>query len=293
MAVEILRRRIKTTQDLRDIVSNMKMLSSVSILQYEQADKALDKYLRNLRDAFHVLAINGGLPQITDKKNKQSRSLFLLIGSDNGMVGRFNREITDNAVQYLREKRISLQNTFFITVGKRVSALAESKHFRTYRSYAVSNSVKAVSLLSENVILSIDEIIRKEHIDEVWVISHHREEHGQIKVERKKIIPFDVKRLQKLKSKKWETNNIPMLGVSTEKMFAELVNEALMISVAKEINASLASEHYTRMTNMQNAEKNIDENLEELNLEYQQQRQADITDELIDVISGAEAMKDK
>ena len=47
------------------------------------------------------------------------------------------------------------------------------------------------------------------------------------------------------------------------------------------------------MTNMQNAEKNIDENLEELNLEYQQQRQADITDELIDVISGAEAMKDK
>ena len=73
MAVEILRRRIKTTQDLRDIVSNMKMLSSVSILQYEQADKALDKYLRNLRDAFHILAIHHLLPQVTSAKVKKHR----------------------------------------------------------------------------------------------------------------------------------------------------------------------------------------------------------------------------
>ncbi len=45
------------------------------------------------------------------------------------------------------------------------------------------------------------------------------------------------------------------------------------------------------MTNMQNAEKNIDESLEQMNLEYQQERQENITDELIDVISGAEAVK--
>ena len=59
------------------------------------------------------------------------------------------------------------------------------------------------------------------------------------------------------------------------------------------LNDSLASEHFTRMTNMQEAEKNIDENLERMNLEYQQQRQENITDELIDVISGADAMRKK
>ena len=293
MAVEILRRRIKTTQDLRDIVGNMKMLSSVSILQYEQADKALDKYLHNLRDAFHILALNGGLPQINNRETLQPRYLFLLIGSDNGMVGRFNRDIVEEAKNYLRQKHIPMNSVWFVTVGKRVSALAENAGLKILNSYAVSNSVKAVSMLAENVILNIDTAIRKERISEVWIVSHHRGEHNQIGIERKKIIPFDVKRLQKLQYKKWETNNFPMLGVEASQMFAELVNEALMISVAKEINASLASEHYARMTNMQNAEKNIDENLEELNLEYQQQRQEDITDELIDVISGAEAMKDK
>lgn len=293
MAVEILRRRIKTTQDLRDIVSNMKMLSSVSILQYEQADKALDKYLRNLRDAFHILAIHHLLPQVTGTKVKKHRYLFLLIGSDNGMVGRFNREIVEKAKDYLRQKHISLNDVLFVTIGKRVSALAENNRLKVYQSYAVSNSVKAVAMLAENVILNIDETIRKERISDVFVVSHHRGEHNLISVDLKQVLPFDMKRLQKLCDKKWETNNIPQLGISAEKMFAELVNESLMINVGKEINASLAAEHYTRMTNMQNAEKNIDENLEELNLIYQQQRQEDITDELIDVISGAEAMKDK
>lgn len=293
MAVEILRRRIKTTQDLRDIVSNMKMLSSVSILQYEQADKALDKYLRNLRDAFHILAIHHLLPQVTSAKVKKHRYLFLLIGSDNGMVGRFNREIVEKAKDYLRQKHISLNDVLFVTIGKRVSALAENNRLKVYQSYAVSNSVKAVVMLAENVILNIDETIRKERVSDVFVVSHHRGEHNLISVDLKQVLPFDMKRLQKLCDKKWETNNIPQLGIPAEKMFAELVNESLMINVGKEINASLAAEHYTRMTNMQNAEKNIDENLEELNLIYQQQRQEDITDELIDVISGAEAMKDK
>lgn len=293
MAVEILRRRIKTTQDLRDIVSNMKMLSSVSILQYEQADKALDKYLRNLRDAFHILAIHHLLPQVTSAKVKKHRYLFLLIGSDNGMVGRFNREIVEKAKDYLRQKHISLNDVLFVTIGKRVSALAENNRLKVYQSYAVSNSVKAVAMLAENVILDIDETIRKERISDVFVVSHHRGEHNLISVDLKQVLPFDMKRLQKLCDKKWETNNIPQLGIPAEKMFTELVNESLMINVGKEINASLEAEHYTRMTNMQNAEKNIDENLEELNLIYQQQRQEDITDELIDVISGAEAMKDK
>lgn len=293
MAVEILRRKIKTTEDLRDIVSNMKMLSSVSILQYEEADKALDKYLHNLRDAFHILALNHGLPQINVKHSKEPRHLFILIGSDNGMVGRFNREIVESAKSFLRQKRINIHDAMFITIGRRVSALAENSRLRLFKSYAVSNSVKTVSLLAENVILNLDEAVNKERISDVWIISHHRRTPVSVEVSQRQIMPFDLKRLQRFKDKKWETNNIPMLGIPANKMFAELINESLMITMAKEINASLASEHFTRMTNMQNAEKNIDENLEELNLEYQQQRQEDITDELIDVISGAEAMKDK
>ena len=61
MVLEVLQRKIKTTQDLRDIVSTMKTLSSVSILQYEKANQALARYRRNLRDAFHAVIKYQGL----------------------------------------------------------------------------------------------------------------------------------------------------------------------------------------------------------------------------------------
>ena len=61
-SLESLQKRIKTTQDLRDIVSMMKTLSSVSILQYDEALVSLKGYRKNIRDAFHALVKRGNLP---------------------------------------------------------------------------------------------------------------------------------------------------------------------------------------------------------------------------------------
>lgn len=293
MPVEALKRKIKTTNDLRDIVSNMKALSSVSILQYEQANKALEKYQRNLRDAFQVLIIHNSVPNLSEKGNAQAANLFILIGSDNGMVGRFNKDVLDTARQYQQDKNIRRENIHCITLGKRLSVLAEQAKMKIICGYAMPNAVKTVTPLAETIILKIDEAIRKERIGKVFVFYHRRKEHAGIEMKTHKLLPIDKNMIKTAQSKKWETNNVPMLPVDGHKMFAALVNEILMIALSKAINSSLAAEHFTRMTNMQNAEKNIDENLEELNLIYQQQRQEEITDELIDVISGAEAVRQK
>ena len=129
MPAEALQRKIKTTKDLREIVSNMKTLSSVSILQYEQANTVLREYRRNLRDAFHALAIHNHIPNLTTPPRTHPRYLFILIGSDNGMVGRFNRELTENVKDFIKTQNINLADTYFITVGKRLSVLAEQAKF--------------------------------------------------------------------------------------------------------------------------------------------------------------------
>lgn len=293
MPAEALQRKIKITQDLREIVSNMKTLSSVSILQYEQANTVLDKYQRNLRDAFHALAIHNGIPKITATKTASQRYLFILIGSDNGMVGRFNRDIIDKVSAFIKEHKIGRQDLYFVTIGKRLSGLAEQADFRILSGFATSNSVKSVISLTETVLMRIEKAIRQTRVTDIYTCYHCRNNNGGVDTEIIKILPVENSVLQKFKYKKWETNNIPMLPVENSKMFAALVNEMLMISIAKQINSSLSAEHFTRMTNMQNAEKNIDDNLEEMNLVYQQQRQEEITNELIDVISGANAMQDE
>ncbi len=290
MTIEALKKRIKVTEDLREIVGTMKALSSVSILQYEQANTALAQYRRNLQDAFQALIKQGGLPNMGEK-SEQGKQLVILIGTDNGMVGKFNKEILDKAKVDLKKQGVSLKNTLFLTIGKRIGGLAAQSNLKLYAKYAVANSVKMVNTIAETVIMKIDEATRKEHITSVCVWYHKRNKNEPVSLQKQQIIPFDFAAYQKLKEKPWGTNNLPLIPIERKQMFAALLNEYLTIALASQLNYSLAAEHYTRMTNMQNAEKNIDESLEQMNLEYQQERQENITDELIDVISGAEAVK--
>lgn len=290
MPIENLKRRIKVTEDLREIVGTMKALSSVSILQYEQANTALESYRSNLKDAFHALVRQGGALQ-NIQPSGNNRQLVILIGSDNGMVGKFNKEIIDMAKTDLRRQGVATKDVLFLTIGKRIGSIAAQNNFRLYAKYAVANSVKMVNTIAETVIMKIDEAVRKEHVGIVSVWYHKRRKNMPINVQKQQIIPFDLSAYKKLKDKPWGTNNIPLIPVERKKMFTALLNEYLTIALASQLNYSLAAEHYTRMTNMQNAEKNIDKSLEEMNLSYQQERQENITDELIDVISGAEAVK--
>ena len=291
MPTEALQRKIKVTGELREIVSNMKTLSSVSILQYERANASLEKYQKNLRDAFLALSLHNGVPKIAISEQKKKKYLLLLVGSDNGMVGRFNKEVVEEVKRYLKKNNIKTSEASCITIGKRVGMLAEQAKFSIFAGYGMANSVKSVTLLAETLILKLDEATRKNDFTDAILFYHQRKSHGNVGNERRRIIPFDPAGFKYLKKQKWETNNIPMVAADYDKMFAALVNEALIITISKSLHASLAAEHFTRMTNMQNAEKNIDENLEEMNLLYQQQRQDEITDELIDVISGANAMR--
>ncbi|MBQ7632496.1 MAG: F0F1 ATP synthase subunit gamma [Alphaproteobacteria bacterium] len=293
MPAEALQRKIKTTQELREIVGNMKTLSSVSILQYEQANTVLEKYQHNLRDAIHILAMHNGIPQFISANFRNPRYLIIIIGSDNGMVGRFNREIIEYVQSFIKTRKIAADSSCFITIGKRLSQLAEQADLRLIAGYATSNSVKAVISLAETIIMRIEQAMRSQRITDIYICYHRRGNAGNTAVEMKKILPVDADSLLKLKNKKWDTNNIPMMPVDKSKMFAALVGEIMMIALAKQINSSLAAEHFIRMTNMQNAEKNIDENLATMNLEFQQQRQDEITGELIDVVSGANAMNEK
>lgn len=292
MSLESLQRKIKTTGELREIVSTMKTLSSASILQYEQANASLKSYRRNLHDAFHALVRQKGLPPIVHNHGKE-KYLHIIIGSDNGMVGKFNRELMQTVIKDIQKQKITLQETFFLSIGKRITMLAEQQKLPLLAQYAIANSIKTVSILAENLILRLDNIMATQKISHVILWFHKRNKTGGVKIEKKQIIPFDSSVLKELKDKPWETNNLPMLPYNIQKLFSALVRQSLIITLNSAINYSLAAEHFTRMTNMQNAENNIDENLAELDQQYQQQRQEQITDELIDIISGAEAIKKK
>ena len=288
MTLESLSKSIKTTTDLRDIVSTMKALSSASILQYEKAQQSLENYMENIKKAFHVLMINNALQ--TPPKRVFKGTLAIVIGADNGLVGRFNKDVLSKAVVYLKEEGISEKETHFISVGKRIASLLESRDYQIKANYASSNSIKTVSTIAQSVITKMEQVLSEQPNTRVFLF-YHKRNGGSVQMEKVQIWPSSEESFKRLKSKKWQTNNIPTFRMPAPKMKSFLMREYLTMILFSAITMSLSAEHYTRMINMQNAEKNIDERLEEMNLVYQQKRQEAITEELIDIVSGAEAMK--
>lgn len=291
MSLEALNKRIKTTTDLRDIVSTMKMLSSVSVGQYERALLSLNAYARTVREGFQGLLQNDEFfytPQPI--KNPRPKTVAVVIGSDNGLVGRFNRDVMMAAKEALAEREV-LDSARFLCVGKRVGLLAESQKLSIAATYAVSNSLKEIASVAAMILLRLNDILVKEQIEQVFVFYSYRQSGAPLRIEMRQLMPLPYKNLTELRHRKWEGRSLPLITAERRQLFSALIHEYLTVVLTRALTASLAAEHYTRMVNMQQAEQNIDASLEEMNLTYQQMRQTSITDELIDIVSGAESMK--
>ncbi len=75
------------------------------------------------------------------------------------------------------------------------------------------------------------------------------------------------------------------------RLFSALIRQYVFVSLYRACVESMASENASRLTSMQAAEKNIEDRLEELNAQYRHERQSSITSELLDIISGFEALQ--
>lgn len=140
------------------------------------------------------------LPNLNIAKNAHRRYLYILIGSDNGMVGRFNKEIIEKVNSDLRQKHLSKQDVLFLVIGKRLAMLAEQTNWQIWTMYANANSVKAVSSLAESIILKIDEVTQKERISNVCVWYHQRYGNASVRLDAREIIPISLENIEKLKT---------------------------------------------------------------------------------------------
>lgn len=292
MTLEGLSKRIKTTTDLKGIVSTMKMLSSVSIAQYEKALVSILQYRKTLEDAFLGLMLNSSwLPKNILREKTTGKILMILIGTDNGLVGRFNRDILIRAAQLADELGYQSAQTTTLCVGRKLGLIASQTN-PPQAVFAISNSIKEIASIAGTLLVKIDELALKERIETVFIVYNEKEK-GRTKPQIRQLMPLSYHHFKELKNRHWEGKTYPLLTLDSQEMLGALSKEYLSAILTHALTASLAAEHYARMLNMQQAEKNINDSLSELELEYQQARQNAITDELIDIVSGAESLTQK
>lgn len=291
--IETLRRRIRTAEDLQSVVKTMKGLAAVSIRQYERAVESLADYDRAVELGFQVLLRQrpDALAHVADDGDE--RVAAIVFGSEQGLCGPLNREIAQHMLGHFERVKVEPNRRVIAVVGARVVVQMEAAGQPITDFFSPPGSVAGITPCIQDMLVRIETWRTEQQVNRI-LLFHHRPTLGRSYRPRLvHLLPIDMHWLRSLGSKSWPTRALPMFTMDWQQLFSSLVRQHLFVSLYRAFAESLASENTSRLASMQAAEKNIEERLQRLQMSFHRQRQAVITEELLDVTAGFEAMNKK
>jgi F-type H+-transporting ATPase subunit gamma len=290
--IQSLKRKIDSTKDLQSVVKTMKTLAAVNIRQYEQATRALKDYFRTVEMGFQVVLQERSRARLTTRTKPKGRTGAIVFGSDQGMAGSLNEQIVAHAIDMLDKEPEKKDKLVLLAVGERAYGHLEDEGFFISDNFNLPGSVYGTTPYVQKIVMYIESWNRKYGIDRVLLFHNQPTSQASFRPHMVRMLPLDRQWLDQLKKKKWESRCLPTFTMDPDILFSSLIRKYLFVSIFRGFVESLASENAARLASMQGAEKNIGERLTELNNQYHQQRQMSITEELLDIVAGFEAMKE-
>jgi F-type H+-transporting ATPase subunit gamma len=286
--IQELGKRLETAGELLGVVKTMKSLAAVNIRTYETAARALDSYDEVVQTGFKMFFSRQG-----ELREHQGRRhvLVLALGSDQGMCGQFNEAVLETVEERHQAMKARELSVDFWTVGERVYHGVRDMGLGPRRHFDLPGSLEAVTPLVQDLIRSLDQA-RSEQGVESFHVFHNRLGQGRSSyaMSTRRLLPLDREWLERIRKDPDTGRQIPMLGLPREELFFHLFEEYLTVGLFRALAQSLASENAARLSSMQAAEKNIQEMQEELQADFREARQKQITEELFDVVAGFEAV---
>lgn len=288
--VEQLNRKLRIGEELHSVVGTMKGLAAVAIHDYERAVRALREYTATIEQGLQILFF-GRPDSVPVESPAEGRVVVIVVGTDQGLCGPINREIARAALEWCEEHQVSRGNRLVVALGARAARELESAGLPPSEHVALPSSVEAIARVVDDLIVRIDRWRTEREVDRVMVFFQHPLQRTQRTTRMFQVIPPDVHRLRGIAERPWPTRMLPASPHEREVLLAGLLREDLFIALYRAIAEGKTAEHGARLSAMQAAEQNIEERLEVLRTQYHQLRQAQITEELLDVVSGFEALE--
>jgi F-type H+-transporting ATPase subunit gamma len=268
----------------------MKALAAVTIRQYEKAVESLGEYSRAVELGFQVMLKQKPPGVGLTQPALNERVGAIVFGSDQGMVGQFNEVIARYAAQELEERKVNEENLSLLAAGGRILGRLEEAGQPVDDLITLPASVAAVTPVVHSLVLKIESWRSKRGIDEVLLFFNRLLSGASYRPVTIQLLPVDIEWFGDLARKPWPSRAIPFFTMDWNRLFSWLIREYLFISLYRAFAESLASENASRLASMQVAERNIENRLDELNAQYNQQRQSAIDAELFDLVAGFEAL---
>jgi F-type H+-transporting ATPase subunit gamma len=283
-----LRARIASAVDLRSMARTMKTIAASNIGQYETAARSLDLYYEVVQDSLAVClrAARGTGPR-PPARPAAGRACAIVFGSDQGLVGQFNEVICAAALA----PRTAWQYDVVWAVGERAEAVLAERQAAIVHPLALPASIDAVTTLVGRLLIDIEASSTRDGVTR-FDVYHHRPvaPSGSIPAYQC-LLPLDREWQRSLLARPWPTPATPQVLPQGAATLRACIHEYLFVSLFRACTESLASENAARLSAMQRAEQNIEENLRGLTQTFHRQRQGAIDDELFDLVTGFEAQQ--
>ena len=280
-----IRNRISSVSSTMQITSAMKMVSAAKLKKAQDAILAMRPYSEKLSSLLGRLSSSIGEEVENHYADKRpvKKVLFVVISSNRGLCGAFNSNVIKTAYQAITEASSSAE-VEVISIGKKAKdALKNKTKVIADHSDIFDNlNYESATEISERIIASF---IAKQY-DEVRVVYNSFKNSATQIVKNEQLLPI----VQEQSSE--ATTEDYIYEPSAEEMVNQLIPKALKVQFFKAIRDSFASEHGARMTAMHKATDNATELRNQLKLTYNKARQAAITNEILEIVGGAEALND-
>ena len=283
-----IRTRITSVESTMQITSAMKMVSAAKL---KRAQNAITQ-MRPFANKFNEILLNvsssvdGGEHPLM-RKSEGKKVLLIALTSNRGLCGGFNSNVikaVKRTVQENPEKEHSI-----LTVGKKVNDAFKSSGLISENALLPNNPEKIWDNLNyENAINLVTDIIssfENNDFDEAFIIYNSFKNAA---VQELLIEPFLP--VEPTENNEKSSNIDYIFEPEKEEILNDLIPKSLKIQLYKALLDSFASEHGSRMTAMHKATDNATEMVKELKLFYNKARQAAITNEILEIVAGAEAL---
>ena len=278
-----IRNRISSVSSTMQITSAMKMVSAAKLKKAQDAITAMRPYADKLTELLQNLS--AGLDSDSGSNYAEDREvkkvILVVISSNRGLAGAFNSNIVKEA-KHLATTKYANQQVSLVTIGKKADDILSRDHQVVFNNNEVFDD-----LTFDNVAAIAEDLMQRfatEEVDKIEVIYNKFKNAATQIVTVEQFLP-----ILPIASEGTTTADY-IYEPSKPEIVDGLIPKALKTQLFKGIRDSVASEHGARMTAMHKATDNATELRDALKLQYNKARQAAITNEILEIVGGAEAL---
>lgn len=279
-----LRNRISSVSSTMQITSAMKMVSAAKLKRAQDGITQMRPYAEKLEEILmNVTATLDASEGVYSRKSETNKKVLLIaVASNRGLAGAFNSNIIKAVVKYTKETTAEVD---VLCIGRKAFDILRKRDVNVigeHNSLFDDASFENVGVIAQKVM----DLFADEAYDRVEVVYNRFLNAASQKVQVEQFLP--VKEPETASSDAQVGDYI--YEPSKEEILEDLIPKSLRTQLFKAVLDSIASEHGARMTAMHKATDNASELRRQLKLDYNKARQAAITNEILEIVGGAEAL---